>query len=151
MINRNTDTIKEVKEAFKAQQLTDSLDNPIAVVNVNPKSFRNINIVKTRASNGAIYTTPNNQDFYLIGLSIVAHGTTTANNTITTTSELGESITLVNIDTRVSVVVDVDSQNLNIMFPIPIKIPRNTAITLTVGSTSCKAVIYGYNVENVGA
>lgn len=125
---------------------------------VNPKLLRRINITKSADANNAtsatIYTTPTDQDFYLVA----AYLATIKDATATSTSERilatinGAST---NILRFLSFTLTAETRDTQITLPIPVKIDRGTTITVNNGTgnanISTTGGIYGYVDETTKA
>ena len=83
----NSDLFKEMASAGALQQAVDKIPNQLAekvvpVMEVNPKLFRRINIIKQddlqNATSSTTYTTPTDKDFFLTNLNFSYIKTNTA-------------------------------------------------------------------------
>lgn len=128
--------------------------NPVIqpIVQISPK----INIIRsasaTNATSGTIYATPTDKDFYVIGCMISHTRDVTATST---SSEIACSIdglsrSLIKLNT---ITLTVGSKEASMSFTHPIKIDRNTNITVTnttnTANLTTTGVIYGFTVEVV--
>lgn len=105
-------------------------------------------------SSATIYTTPSDGDFYLCGVTanLVKDATNdraTGRWTINATLANGEAIELVALPYLVTTACD---KNIFLTFDKPIKLARNTTITMgiftyTAGLSSRTASIWGYRVR----
>ena len=154
--NRNSALSEEVRDVFKLQQNVDGTISNIAgqiipVVDVNPKHSRKITITKSVSSNATgsttVYTTPTNQDFYLMGFSAGFIKDAACDNTsvILTSVVKGETVYLFRRD---SITATADQAYNTVMFSYPMKIDRGTNIVLagnkTAGVLAKDAIIWGY-------
>jgi len=160
----NSDLFKELRDGGKLQQLNDVMpsqlaDKVVPVMEVNPKFFRRVNIIRTQSTaitgTNAIYTTPSgSQDFYIIGAQLSAQSDATADNTLISISTTVEGVSAV-ILRLAKLTTTAHTDDIAITFPNPIKIDRNTAInlvnTFTVGNSRSSGTIYGYLVDNPNA
>lgn len=155
MDTRNSDTLKEMREAFGVQTATDKTVSPIPVVDVNPKNLRRANIASGTSSaatgNFTVYTTPSDKDFFLTGVQMQYMKDATADNTtvaITATEDSGATITL--ITTR-TITTTAYTAAINRELVPPIKLKRNSNVimsgTFTVGALTRAACVSGYTVE----
>jgi hypothetical protein len=162
----NSELSTELREGAKIQQGIDPTpselaDKVIAVMEVNPKLLRNIEILASAATTGTgastIMTTPRDKDIYVTEITLgiikdvlcdVATGTYAINTTIN-----GVSRPLVNTPI---LTLTAQNQNLVISFSRPIKLDRNVTIALasassTAGIFNRSTIIFGYYVENINA
>lgn len=112
----------------------------------------NIAVVGTGAGSGAttIYTTPSDKDFYLTAFFL--HYQADAANDCT---ELNITTNLRGLSTKIfkitKITLTATTEYMMITLPNPIKVDRNSAITLnatfTVGNCPRTAGVYGYTVE----
>lgn len=163
----NTDLTKELKDGGKLQQLRDVIpsqlaDKVVPVMEVNPKLLRRSNIVRSggsiTAGSATIYTTPGDKDFYLTACSAsfikdAANDNATGRfNAIVATVE-GIAQNLISFAV---LTLTAQQQTVTISFPTPIKIDKNTAIsiastTIGAGSFAKYGNIVGYTVDNINA
>lgn len=124
----------------------------IPVLEVNPRLLRVCDIVRgeVRTATGSVtlYTTPSNADFYLTAITLSAHADAAHDNTL-----LASIASTINGATRnllrlAKLSLTATHQSLSISFPYPIKIDRNSTITLnlafTAGACSAFGSFYGY-------
>lgn len=128
----------------------------VPTVEVGTRANRYINIIKTATTGGtgtAIYTTPTDQDFFLVGaqLSVIKDATSTSTSTdlYCTTDESSSSTSILKIT---GITLTPQSSTVSISFPIPIKCKRGSIIGInnatnvaTILSSGC---IQGYTVSN---
>lgn len=158
----NTDLLKELKDGAKLQQLKDIIPSQLAekvvpVMEVNPKLFRNIDIVRqvpgTTTGSIIAYTTLTDRDFYLnfIVASYIkdvvcdaATGRIIVEATIGGASREIIGFPIINLTAQTAII--------GISFPIPIKIDRGTSIsmsgTYTAGVMSRTLSVGGFEVLN---
>jgi hypothetical protein len=104
----------------------------------------------TNATTGTIYTTPTDKDFYLVGLviSLIKDVTSTATNIQIRVTIDGVVQTIMNIST---LTLTVDTRQSTLGLPFPIKVDRNTNITINTNSATANITasggIVGYTVE----
>jgi hypothetical protein len=156
----NSETIAQLRKVgglSSVEMQTPSVDSRtiIPVMETNPTILHNIDIVRfigTSSSTASItaYTTPTNQDFYMTGcsLSMVKDA---ANDGATANIAIGCFVGGV---VRYPLVIatltlTAQSQTVAISFQKPIKVDRNTAITVacgtfTAGSRRVEGTINGY-------
>jgi len=158
----NSDLFKELKEGARIQQLSDVVPNQlgnqiIPVMEVNPKLMRRINVLARISAFGTatVYTTPANQDFYLVGVCIQAANSTAsqASTATVTITPFGAAATIFNsLYLRTSVILDVASGVSNMILPIPIKLERNTNVAYAASNIAVGSIIVmGYVIENSNA
>lgn len=155
----NSDTKKALNDAIRGNAVSNVAPNQVVnsvqpVIDVHPNHNRVCNIVKSNAgtSTGAttIYTTPIDKDFYLVGVFASITKDATCDNT--------EAVVNIIIDGSSNSIMRMGSQTLtaesktaSMVFPIPVKIDRNTVITITAtktaGNFSKAGSIVGYTVE----
>ena len=148
----NTQTKKEMEDAVRGNSVTNIAPTKVndfiqPVININPKDYRRVNIVRSRATAGAIYTTPVDKDFFLTSsfLSVAKVAADTGTDASVTCTIDGASQTLTTVS---GVTLTLNFANLAREFNPPIKIDRNTAITSVAGNiTRCGSGICGYTVE----
>lgn len=154
------DVINNLIDGLKLNPVTDSI--PHAVIPTIQPTFevkrRVCNIVEGNAgaSSGSavtIYTTPSDKDFYLVGANLTM-SKDAACDTTTGSLQLSATIngTVKNILRMSHTTLTALQGNVSISLPVPIKIDRNTAITIitlsfTAGTFSRGANIIGYTEE----
>jgi hypothetical protein len=163
----NSDLLKELRDASKLQQLSESIPNQldtkiVPVIEVNPKLLRVVNIIrgtaKTTTGSATIYTTPTDRDFYLTAITFAV----TKNAACDVAS--GRYGLQMYIDGAAQVIGMVSVQTLtasdiatSMTFDTPIKIDRNTSIvtaggvSFTAGAMITTTSILGFTVENTNA
>ena len=120
------------------------------VININPKDYRRINILVERTSNGSIYTTPNDRDFFLVGglLSSELNGAGSATSRVTVILKGQTSATtFMRVNLRATALNDKDSQTIVNNLSLPILLERGSAIALANVSTTTIGTICGYVVD----
>ena len=152
----NTDTKKEMNDAMRGNAVsnvapTKIIDSVQPVININPKDYRRVNIVKSSTST-SIYTTPLDKDFFLVGWFLNATNKTASQDTSVTITAFpkGEtsSVVLSACNFSTSAIKDVAESNIGLMLPNPILIERNTAIAVArTNAATTRATIFGYTVE----
>lgn len=159
----NTDLTKELKDGGRLQQLKDVIpsqlaDKVVPVMEVNPKLLRNLEIrdaTATNATSATILTTPaTGQDVYLIGASLSmikdATATSTASRVVLATD--AGSYSILNI---AGLTLTAQSETMTIALPRPIKLARNTTVTVrnstNVGNVTSIGAIFYYVVDNPNA
>lgn len=155
----NSDLSKELRDGTKNQQLRDTLptqlaDKVVPVMEVNPRMLRRITFLKGLGGTGTttIYTTPVDKEFYLVGCSLsickVVGDTGSVGYLKTTQDGVINSVI-----SYAGVTTTADSQTISRDFSLPIKIDKNTAITITATGafTRIEANIQGYFVENINS
>lgn len=139
----NSDLTKELTDGAKIQTAFDKVPSEIAekvvpVMEVNPKSLRTINKVYYRTSAGTMFTTSSTNDTYLLGYTMNASATAAGDNTINFTATVdgdSSSIIIAGLRLKCTAAVDADSGNCQLTFPYPIKLAKNTAVTISIGGT----------------
>lgn len=159
----NSDLSKELILGARIQTSKDSVPNQIAdkvvpVMEVNPKLLRKIDIVKeavaTNQTSSTIYTTPGDRDFYITNAAISTIKDATSTSTVSAIRAYvnGVQIAIFRLPS-----FTLTAQNMSIMhdFKFPIKIDRNTAITVTnstaVANITSYGLIFGYIDDISGA
>lgn len=115
---------------------------------------RIINIIRnatgTNATSTVLYTTPSDKDFYLTNASLSLIKDATATSNISTITVVVEGVTQ-RIISIIGLTLTAQAETNYKNFNIPIKLDRNTAITIThstnVGNVSANGIIMGYTVE----
>jgi len=156
----NSDMMDEIREGSRIQQNVDPIPNRFSdfvqpVMEVNPKSFRRINVVKenSRITTGstALYTTPTDRDFFLVAGYLQAVADATADNTTIYLLIQPIDSAEVNIIQMRKLSLTAFSEKISFCLPFPIKIKRGTTIsfgtTYTVGACVINAVIMGYTIS----
>ena len=156
----NSELFRELTQGGKIQTSIDRIPSELAekvvpVMEVNPKLLKELNIIKnTEAFNttsATIYTTPSDKDFYLTGyaLSVTKDAGSTSQKSWISCTINGATTIIVRIET---INGQIDSGNLSHTFLYPIKIDKNTTITVNnstaVASIQANATIYGYEEYN---
>jgi len=157
---QNSSTIKEVRqvgglsisEGFP-QELGSTI---VPVVNVNPKAYRTINIVKfaqgTATGNTVVYTTPTDRDFYLTNYVFSSSANATADSTFArlfvSTDEFPAGVYIAELAKQT---LTEFAGTVSMAFPVPMKLKRGTNVIVyqefTVGASNGSAAIQGYTVE----
>jgi len=151
--------INNAKIASSVDPIPSELSEKVVpVMEVNPRLLKTTNIVRhaisTSSGSSTIYTTEENKDFYLTGAVYSYHVNATADATI------GQIIaTIDGVARRIlgfaKITTTAVVNTVTISFPFPIKIDRNTTITInttfTLGSVTHEGFIYGYTVDNANA
>jgi hypothetical protein len=143
--NQNSRITQEIKAAAGLSELTgypqQISESIIPVITVNKKYC---DIVKVAVAAGTIYTTPANKNFYLCN---VIAAQTTPDEIIEVTITIG-GVAVKIIDLTIALASTAGSTCvLNLVYPV--KIDRNTAITLT-GAGTASATIIGYTEDVTG-
>jgi hypothetical protein len=155
----NTDTKKEMNDAMRGNSVSNLAPTRIAdtvqpVININPKDYRRLNIVKRQtainATSGTIYTTPADKDFYVTSASLTMIKDVTSTSVSSTIS-----CTIDGISTQLLFIPElsltVQTLSVSESFPNAIKLDRNTTITVTnstnVANITSAGCIKGYTVE----
>lgn len=159
----NSELTKELTIGARIQTSVDRIPNELAdkvvpVMEVNPRLLKFINIVKTAecfdSTTTTIYTTPADKEFYLCAFNInVTKSDAASSQKSAINAYVNGALTiLVRIETLNGVQ---DSGALSVSLPFPLKIDKNTAITVTntnaTSSIQSCASIYGYEVYNYNA
>lgn len=160
---KKQDIIKEIVEITGAQSTTDVIPNLVSgmimpVIDVNPKKYRKINLVKAASSlttgTATLYTTPNtnNQDFYLTGVQLYVQKDATCDSSsvilAVTPAETGLATSIITLP-----MITLTANNISVTreFTYPIKIAKNSSITLTgtfsVGVLYRGSSLMGYIVD----
>jgi len=152
-----TQTKKEIEDAIRGNSVSNvaptAVPNDVQLVlDVNPKNYRRINIVRRAIGAGTIYTTPNNKDFFLVSTHITMDSTSAASASACTIQVIPEgettAIIINGVYGKTTALVDSVNGVSNLSFPIPMKLARNTAITAnSTNATDREYIIFGYTVE----
>jgi hypothetical protein len=154
----NTQLSKELIDGAKIQVSHDKIptqlaDKVVPVMEVNPKSFRRINVVKQTQNTGTtatIYTTPTDKDFYLVGYNLSLIKDVTATSVLTRLRAVIDGAT-VDIAQIMGITLTPQERTISNSFSVPIKLDRNTTLTVAnstnVANTNTGCSIIGYTVE----
>lgn len=164
----NSQISKEIQEGAKTQT-ADRIPNQLAdkvvpVMEVNPKLLRRVTILKdanstSKNSNATIYTTPVNQDFYLTMLQTSYEKNATcdiATGVLYSITGVINGATVI-LGSICGITLTAQADVVCIPFNPPVKLDRNTPITLargasyTVDTMNRNAVIAGYTDETSNA
>jgi hypothetical protein len=153
----NSDTKKEINDAIRGNAVsniapTQLANQVIPVLDVNPKNFRIINVIKGNSAAGTLYTTPTDQDFFLCALTLSASNKTASQDTIAsiTCFPKGETTarTLIQVNFSTSALIDVNHDSLSLTFEQPILLERGSIISLTAtNAQTYRGVAFGYVVD----
>lgn len=158
---RNSDTLKELREASQLQQASEPTPTAlsqqvVAVMEVNPKLLRRANTVKSGTASNAltqtIFTTPTDFDFYITGACLSMIKDATSQSVISTISAFvnGANQRVLAIS---GITLTAQADTIYATFSPPLKVDRGTAITVTnsnlTANVRADASIIGYSVENV--
>lgn len=123
----------------------------ILVSDVNPAHNRFCEIVRRQSAinstGGTIYTTPSDRDFYLNScfLSYIKDATSTSTTSALSVVIGGATVNLIRF-AQLTLTAATGSQGLS--FPAPIKLDRNSAITISnstsTANISCEGTISGF-------
>lgn len=159
----NSNLTKELIDVGKLQVSRDKIPNELAekvvpVINVNPKDYRIANVLRyntcTNATNATIYTTPADRDTYItnIMLAFIKDATATSTGVWINFVIDGATRTILHYP---CLTLTAQTGAITLALPSPIKVDRNTAITVNsstnVGNISASGSIIGYSVENINA
>ncbi|MEK9171058.1 MAG: hypothetical protein AAB789_01970 [Patescibacteria group bacterium] len=158
---KKTELIKEVIDVAGLGSMDKKpsrlLDFITPVIDINPNHNRILNVIKSTklATSGqaVVYTTPTNQDFYLVTASLQSTDDVTSDNTETILAvKVGGTTELpILIHKKPSVTLFREFSGIY-LGPIGMKLDRGTTITLdnsfTVGASTKAVVITGYIVNN---
>lgn len=146
MAKHNNPTIVEDSNRifnFKVnEQLSDEVMGPIATIPIE----RRANIVRrtgyTNQTTNTIYTTPADKDFYItfINLGFIKDSTSTATSIRIQATIDGVAQRLVDIP---GITLTADSKSLAVALVTPIKVDRNTAITINSDTATANITVYG--------
>jgi len=151
-----TQTKKEIEDAIRGNSVsniapTKVSDNVQLVLNVNPKDYRRVNVIKRVSAAGTVYTTPLDKDFFYVGSSMTGD-LTTASTAVGMTMSIfpkGEASVVVNASNfRTTAILDTAYSVSTVMLPNAILLERGTAIVFSASNTTSRsATIFGYTVE----
>jgi hypothetical protein len=120
---------------------------PTVVINDDLYNSEKTQVIKSATQTGSgttvIYTTPTDRDFYLTGCLLSVHKATTENGTEFELAGVVNGQTVYfNAIQAVSTLVRAETSYLQ--FAYPIKLDKNTPIGLVVGSSTVRAMIFGF-------
>lgn len=130
--------------------LPDEVSGPVATISLEPVVRIVRNTSRTTTGNSTIYTTPADKDFYLTGLYLSACADATNDGVL-----YNIQVTIDGVSQRIASLVKQTTTafagNMPMQFVKPIKVDRNTAITVgqsfTAGTSTVAAAVYGYTEE----
>lgn len=156
--NRNSDTVREVRESLHIQTSTDNVPVPIPVVETNPKLLRKTNFLlrASRAASGdsTITTTDTKKETYITSIifSVAKDATCDmANGSIYIAATIdGGTKTLVSV---ANLTLTAQNPFIVVQFKDPVLIDKGTnilftGVTYAVGTMVRDCVLHGYTVEN---
>jgi len=144
----NSDTVKELQEAAGLQFAMDMEEKDIQklivpTIEINPKLLRFCNIVRnataSNATTATIFTTPANQDFYLIAAQMSMIKDASATSLASSIDLTPEGAQLASIMVIRGISLTAQNDSLTISFPVPLKLERNT--TITINNTTATATV----------
>ncbi len=144
----NSDTVKELQEAAGLQFAMDMEEKDIQklivpTIEINPKLLRFCNIVKNATASNAtaatIFTTPANQDFYLLAAQMSMIKDASATSLASSIDLTPEGAQLASIMVIRGISLTAQNDSLTISFPVPLKLERNT--TITINNTTATATV----------
>lgn len=160
----NSTTIQELRQAAAIQAGKDAIptnlsNQVVPVIEVNPKLLRICTLARrgstlSNATSATVYTTPADKDFYLVGATLSMIKDVTSQSTLVTLTATvdGTSAALLVIK---GLSLTIGAQTISNNWNFPIKIDRNTNITITsdsgVANIGASGIVQGYIVDNVGA
>jgi len=162
----NTDLSKELIQGASIQVNRDLVPNQLAekvvpVMEVNPEILRKINwvVVNTVSATGGavtILTAEPNFDYFItnISMSFVKNVTCdVATGVSRVTAILDGAVAAIGICNAAILTATAERIDINISFPRPLKIKRNSIIgqdqlTFTAGAATKTVTIYGYKIYN---
>jgi hypothetical protein len=127
----NSEQVKQEIDALGLQTGVDTIPVAIPIVETNPKLVKACNIVRQAGgtANTTIYTTPTTEDFFVVGycLSHSKDVLSTAATAVIRTIIDGANRDIAKIS---GITLTADSQTITGAFVHPLKIDKNTAISL---------------------
>lgn len=151
----NSEQVKEEILALGLQPGAQIIPNPIPVVETNPKLLRRCDVVRsntaTNSTSVTLYTTPTDKDFFLVGcgVSVIKDVTSTSLYTRMQITPAGDAARQILNLPGLSLTVQTLATSLSL--PDPIKLERNTTITIqnstNVANITASGYIIGYLVE----
>lgn len=159
----NSSLIQEIRDVAKTQVGSDILpttmtNQVVPVIDVNPKHARVVQICKTASitnqSSATVYTTPTDKDFYITALALGLIKDATAT---TIYVNIKAYVDGVNSDIITLPCITLTAQNIgtSLALTTPIKVDKNTAITLNSFSNNANitayANVHGYEISNIKA
>jgi hypothetical protein len=145
-----TERANRVFNLKSGDQMSDEIDGPVATIPIIPscKIVRTANA--TNASSATIFTTPADRDFYLVAASLSYIKDITATSTVQSLNVIVDGVTTAVI-ALAGITLTPAADSLSFVLPFPLKIDRNTAITITnsqnVANIRTHGVIIGYYEE----
>jgi hypothetical protein len=138
----NSDVTKGLQKNAGIQQNIDKTPNELAekivpTIETNPELLRRCNIIRTASATNStsaiIYTTPKNQDFYIVAANLSHTRDAVATSVASSINAVinGATQTILQI---CNVATTAGEQSLALSFPFPIKVDRDTNITVTNGA-----------------
>lgn len=154
----NSQVVREINNALKIDERVSTTPNAIPVIEVGLKGSKACNIVESieveNAASTTIYTTPENQDFYLTFASLHVQNAAAAGQS----QVVFLSVVINSVRKNILVCRHIANTNASSRGPAifvcgnhPIKVDRNTTITATMDSPTAQdfigATIAGYTDE----
>ena len=150
-MNRNADVKQEIITSQRLQlELGDNVQQPVPVIEVNPKIIAEVKVANANVFNGTtgtILSADTNNDIYIIGCesSLIKDVTSTSGTSYISVTLGGKVTRIIEI---VGLTLTVQQQNVVCMFSHPLKIDQNTAIYLNnqtgVANINTTGIIYYY-------
>lgn len=156
---KRTDVIQEIVNTLGLGSMdkvpNKMFESVMPVIDLNPNHNRIVNIVRAanllNATSTTIFTTPTGKDFFLTGACLSFIKDVTSTSTTSTIEIKTEDGTVVNIIRLASLTLTVQDQAVSISLPFPIKLFRNSVITLRndtgIANIATSGSIWGYTVE----
>lgn len=162
VLNNNSSLSRELIEGGRLQGIQgvpkEIIDKIQPVMEVNPKLLRVCNFVRHVSSSATgtstVISATSSFDVYItsINLNVAYDSAADSTTTYLIATVDGVSRTLIEI---MKVTLTAQDRGVSLTFPIPLKIDRNTAVSLTktftVGTGKVACCIVGFTVDNITA
>lgn len=160
----NSDTQEELNDAIRGNTISNICPKTISgqvipVININPKDYRVVNIVKdvNTTASGAVtlYTTPADKDFFLTSVTFSVVKDAACSHAGASRLRLAATINGETVGIAGVALLNLTAENKTVGYgySTPIKIDRGTALqsglTFIAGNYSLYMSLQGYTVEKV--
>jgi len=149
----NYELPQQIADIFKikGEELPQNISDDINLIYDIRPQITDINTSNAfNATSATILTTPSTVDYFLVGATLTVIKDATSQS-VTSTIQANVNGTARSILVIGGLSLVPQSESISVMFPTPVKVERNTAITVTnssnVANIRASAVIYGYRVE----
>lgn len=158
-MNRNADIKQEILNSQRLQTaLGDVIQEPIPVIEVNPKLTKNL-LTKSQQSsnlngNATLIAASTTKDYYLYGAVLTLDKDSTADTVGCSINYTNEKTVSEKLNQIGGITLTAKSAVSNIMLSKPIKIARNTAVVLnsnrTAGTSYIGCILFYQEEDNLG-